>query len=99
MLGGSLVECLWGISAIRGISAAGAFLFRWQFVLPLGAVQFGFDHLMPRRVYSSTGGFWRWGVIAALGGCDSSRERCPCLEWPVDPLWELHAGVHALPRR
>jgi hypothetical protein len=43
--------------------------------------------------------FWRWGVIVALTGCDASRERCPCLQWPVDPLGELHSGVSAPPRR
>jgi hypothetical protein len=43
--------------------------------------------------------FWRWGAIVALSDCDASRERCPCLQWPVDPLGELHSGVNALSRR
>jgi hypothetical protein len=47
----------------------------------------------------SLGLLWRWGVIVALGGRDASRERFPCLQWPVDPLGELHSGVNALPRR
>jgi hypothetical protein len=46
-----------------------------------------------------TGAFWRWGVIVALGGCDASRERCPCVQWPVDPLGDLHSGVNAVSRQ